>query len=141
HTAGNTSQLGRDQDMRPTSAWRREWGSDEHVPTANSSAGRPDREANRAAGGWQERNADDYFLDHAFSGARCEPRYRSAGNWRRERVGEDRWQDREAERTWSSRRDRYGDYPRNDDRRLRAARDDDFVTGRAERIEGPLTIF
>ena len=61
-------------------------------------------------------------------------------NWRRERVGEDRWQDREAERTWSSHRDRYGDYPRNDNRRLRAARDD-LVTGRAERVEGRLMIF
>ena len=61
-------------------------------------------------------------------------------NWRRERVGEDRWQDREAERTWSSHRDRCGDYPRNDNRRLRAARDD-FVTGRAERVEGRLMIF
>jgi hypothetical protein len=139
-TAGNTSQSGRDQDMRPTSAWGRKWGSDEHVPTANSSAGWPDRDANRAAGGWRERNADDYFSTTRSAERGVNRDTDQPANWRRERAGEDRWQDRGAGRTWSSRRDRYGDYPRNDDRRLRAVRDDDFVTGRAERIEGPLMI-
>jgi hypothetical protein len=126
--------------MRPTSAWGRKWGSDEHVPTANSSAGWPDRDANRAAGGWRERNADDYFSTTRSAERGVNRDTDQPANWRRERAGEDRWQDRGAGRTWSSRRDRYGDYPRNDDRRLRAVRDDDFVTGRAERIEGPLMI-
>jgi hypothetical protein len=127
--------------VRSASAWRREWSSDEHVPTANSFAGWADREANRAAGGSRERNGDDYFSTTRSAERGVNRDTNQPSNWRRERVGEDRWQDREAERTWGSRRDRYGEYPRNDDRRLKAARDDDFVTGRGERIEGPRMIF
>jgi hypothetical protein len=119
-TAGSVSQSGRDQDTRSASAWRREWGSDEQVPTANSFAGWPDREANRAAGGWGERNGDDYFSTT-----------RSA----------ERGVNRDTDQPANWRRDRYGEYPRNDDRRLRAARDGDFVAGRGERIEGPLMTF
>src|SRR5947199_4694044 len=43
------TQSGRAQDPSRASASRREWGSDEHLPTANSFAGWPDRDANRAA--------------------------------------------------------------------------------------------
>ena len=139
--AGSLTQSGRAQDPSRASASRREWGSDEHLPTANSFAGWPDRDANRAAGGWRERNADDYFpttrsLERGGNRDADQP-----ANWRRDRAREDRWQDRETERASSLRRDRYGEYPRNDDRRVRAAREDDFVTGRGERSEGPLMIF
>jgi hypothetical protein len=57
--------------------------------------------------------------------------------WRRDRT-DGRRQERDAERGSSWRRDRYDDYGRNGDRRFRAARDDDFQMGRAERRAGPL---
>ncbi len=140
-SAGSVSQSGRGQDASAASAWRREWGSDEHFPSANSFAGWPDRDPNRASGVWRERNADDYFSP-TRSSERGENRDADQpANWRRERAAEGRWQDRETEQASSWRRDSYGEYPRPDDRRLRAARDDDFVTGRGERSEGPLMIF
>ena len=138
--AGSLTQSGRAQDPSRASASRREWGSDEHLPTANSFAGWPDRDANRAAGGWRERNADDYFPTTRSSERGGNRDADQPADWRRDRAREDRWRDRETERASSLRRDRYGEYPRNDDRRLRAAREDDFVTGRGERSEGPLMI-
>jgi len=138
-SAGSLPQSGRG-DASPASGWRREWASDE-FPTANSFAGWPDRDANRASGGWRERNADDYFSPTRSSGRGENRDTDQPANWRRERAAEGRWQEREVERASNLRRDRYGDYSRNDDRRLRAAREDDFVTGRGERSEGPLTIF
>jgi hypothetical protein len=57
--------------------------------------------------------------------------------WRRDWTG-GRWQERDADRAWNWRRDRYDQYDRDGDRRFKAARDGDFQMGRAERREGPL---
>ena len=56
---------------------------------------------------------------------------------RRNAATVSRWR-RAEDRASNWRRDRYDDYPRDGDRRFRAARDDDFLMGRAERHEGPL---
>jgi len=54
------------------------------------------------------------------------------------RIGGGRWQERDSDRASNRRRDRYVEYSRDDDRRFRAGRNDDFFMGRAERNEGPL---
>src|SRR5204862_1502799 len=56
---------------------------------------------------------------------------------RRNAATVSRWR-RAYDRASNWRVDRYDDYPRDGDRRFRAARDDDFLMGRAERHEGPL---
>ena len=56
---------------------------------------------------------------------------------RRNAATVSRWR-RAEDRASNWHRDRYDDYPRDGDRRFWAARDDDFLMGRAERHEGPL---
>jgi len=107
--------------------WR-DWTADKNVPAARFSgrAENVDQAVNwhRDRVGenrWQEREPD------------------RASNSRRDRAAEDRWQERDWDRASTRRRERSDEYGRDDDRRLRAGRDD-FLMGRAERNEGSFMI-
>jgi hypothetical protein len=97
---------------------------------------------------WQSRNADqasnewrDWTADKNVPAPRFSGRAQNvdqAVNWHRDRAGENRWQqERDWDRASTRRRERSDEYGRDDDRRLRAGRDD-FLMGRAERNEGSL---
>jgi hypothetical protein len=92
----------------------------------------------RERDGWRERVVDDAAPSARFSG-RKEKLDRGA-NWRQDRISEDRWEERNVNRTSNARRDRSEESSR-EDRRGRSGRDDDFAMGRAERNDGPLMIF
>jgi hypothetical protein len=125
---------GHRQDGNRASGSRRDFASNDGMPPANSSGRWQSRDANQASNGWWGWTADDNVLAPRFS-SRTEND--QAVNWHRDRAGEGRRQEREQDRTSSRRRDRSDEYGRDDDRRVRAGRDD-FLMGRAERNEGPL---
>jgi hypothetical protein len=141
------SATGRRQDGNRASVWRRDVASDDGMPWQS-------RNADQASNEWRDWTADKNVPAARFSG-RAE-NVDQAVNWHRDRVGENRWQEREPDRASNSRRDRAAEdrwqerdwdrastrrrersdeYGRDDDRRLRAGRDD-FLMGRAERKEG-----
>jgi hypothetical protein len=147
---------GRRQDGNRASGSRRDFASDDGMPSANSSGRWQSRDAEQASNGWWDWSADDnvpagrssgraenvdqavnWRRDRAGEGRRQEREPDRASNWRRDRAAEDRWQERDWDRASSRRRERSDDYGRDDDRRSRAGRDD-FLMGRAERNEGPL---
>ena len=112
----------RDRDTNQASNWPRERATDGEVAAA------------RPWGPWQERQ-----VDQASSRAwdRAADENVSAGRPSGRRQG------RDPDQASSWRRDRYGEYPRGDDRRVvdRAAREDDRMVGRVRRDEGPLMAF
>ena len=130
-TGGGAS---RRQDGNRASVWRRDFASDDGMPSANSSGRWQSRDADQASNGWRDWTADDNVPAARFSG-RAENI--DQANRHRDRAGEGRWQERDWDRASSRRRERSDEYGRNDDRRFRAGRDD-FLMGRAERNEGPL---
>jgi len=95
------------------------------MPTGNFSGGWQDRNSSQAPNGWRDRGAERRWEE------------RDSADRRQDR-GEGRWQERDSDRASNRRRDRYVEYSRDDDRRFRAGRNDDFFMGRAERNEGPL---
>jgi hypothetical protein len=105
------------------------------MPTGNFSGGWQDRNSSQAPNGWRDRPADENVP--ARSSSRGD-KLDQAANWRRDRGAESRWEERDSDRASNRRRDRYVEYSRDDDRRFRAGRNDDFFMGRAERNEGPL---
>jgi hypothetical protein len=122
------------------------------MPTGNFSGGWQDRNSSQAPNGWRDRPADENVparsssrgdrLDQAVNwrrdgGAESRWEERDSADRRQDR-GEGRWQERDSDRASNRRRDRYVEYSRDDDRRFRASRNEDFFTGRAERNEGPL---
>jgi hypothetical protein len=147
---------GRRQDGNRASGSRRDFASNDGMPPANSSGRWQSRDANQASNGWWGWTADDnvpaarfssrtenvdqavnWHRDRAGEGRRQEREQDRASNWSRDRAAENGWQERDWDRTSSRRRDRSDEYGRDDDRRVRAGRDD-FLIGRAERNEGPL---
>jgi hypothetical protein len=141
------SATGRRQEGNRASVWRRDVASDDGMPWQS-------RNADQASNEWRDWTADKNLPTARFSG-RAE-NVDQAVNWHRDRAGENRWQEREPDRASNSRRDRAAEdrwqerdwdrastrrrersdeYGRDDDRRLRAGRDD-FLMGRAERNEG-----
>jgi hypothetical protein len=128
-TGGGAS---RRQDGNRASVWRRDFASDDGMPSANSSGRWQSRDADQASNGWRDWTADDNAPAARFSG-RAENI--DQANRHRDRAGEGRWQERDWDRASSRRRERSDEYGRNDDRRFRAGRDD-FLMGRAERNEG-----
>jgi hypothetical protein len=126
----------RGQDANRASDWRRDFASDDVIPS--SSDRWQNRDEWRERDGWRERVVDDDIPPARFSGRK--EKLDRAANWRQDRPSEDRWQERNVDRTSNWRRDRYEEHSR-DERRVRAGRDDDFVMGRAERNDGPPMIF
>jgi hypothetical protein len=143
------SATGRRQEGNRASVWRRDVASDDGMPWQS-------RNADQASNEWRDWTADKNLPTARFSG-RAE-NVDQAVNWHRDRAGENRWQEREPDRASNSRRDREDrwqerdwdrastrrrersdEYGRDDDRRLRAGRDD-FLMGRAERNEGSFMI-
>src|SRR5262245_63471351 len=116
------SARGQERDVNQASSWRRNRTVDDEVAAASSWGFWQDRDAEQRSSRAWDRAADDNV-----------PTARSSG----------RREDRDADQASSWRRDRYDEYPRRDDRRVfdRAAREDDRVTGRAKRDEGPLMTF
>jgi hypothetical protein len=126
----------RGQDANRASDWRRDFASDDVIPS--SSDRWQNRDEWRERDGWRERVVDDDIPPARFSGRK--EKLDRAANWRQDRPSEDRWQERNVDRTSNWRRDRYEEHSR-DERRVRAGREDDFVMGRAERNDGPPMIF
>ena len=124
------SATGRRQDGNRASVWRRDVASDDGMPWQS-------RNADQASNEWRDWTADKNLPAARFSG-RAE-NVDQAVNWHRDRAGENRWQEREPDRASTRRRERSDEYRRDDDRRLRAGRDD-FLMGRAERNEGSFTM-
>jgi hypothetical protein len=145
------SATGRRQEGNRASVWRRDVASDDGMPWQS-------RNADQASNEWRDWTADKNLPAARFSG-RAENVDQTV-NWHRDRAGENRWQQREPDRASNSRRDRAAEdrwqerdwdrastrrrersdeYRRDDDRRLRAGRDD-FLMGRAERNEGSFTM-
>jgi hypothetical protein len=116
------SARGQERDINQGSSWRRNRTVDDEFAAASSWGFWQDRDAEQRSSRAWDRAADDNV-----------PTARSSG----------RREDRDADQASSWRRDRYDEYPRRDDRRVfdRAAREDDRVTGRAKRDEGPLMTF
>jgi hypothetical protein len=112
---------------------RRTFASEDAVRPANPSSRWQSRGADQGSNEWGDWTPDD------VSPARSSRRAANVDqgvNWRAERAGEGRWQDRDWDRGGSSRRrERADEYGRDDDRRFRGGRDD-FLMGRAERSEG-----
>jgi hypothetical protein len=150
--AATLSRSSRGQDPKQASTWQRDFASVDGMPTGNSSGWWQDRDSSQASNRWRDRLADDNVpaarsssrgdnLDQAPNwrrerGAESRWEERDSTNWRRDR-GEGRWQERDSDRASNRRRDRDVEYSRDDDRRFRAGRNDDLLTGRAERSEGP----
>ena len=126
----------RGQDANRASDWRRDFASDDVIPS--SSHRWQNRDEWRERDGWRERVVDDDIPPARFSGRK--EKLDRAANWRQDRPSEDRWQERNVDRTSNWRRDRYEEHSR-DERRVRAGGEDDFVMGRAERNDGPPMIF
>jgi hypothetical protein len=124
-----------------------EWGKDspdDSIPTVNSSGRWQKRDGYqngwRDQNTWADRSSDDDVPVARFS-RRGENRDLDQGSNRRRDRTDGRWQERDTDRASNGWRDRYDDYGRDGDRRFRAAREDDFQMGRAERREGPLMMF
>jgi hypothetical protein len=132
-TVGRSSRT-QDDTRASESRWGFAW---DDVPWTSADRWQ-NRDEWRERDGWRERVVDDDVPPARFSG-RKEKLDRPA-NWRQERPSEDRWEERNVDRTSNARRDRSEEYSR-EDRRGRSGRDDDFAMGRAERNDGPLTIF
>jgi hypothetical protein len=132
-TAGRSS---RTQDVTRASESRRDFASDD-APWASSDRWQ-NRDEWRQRDGWRERVVDDDVPAARFSGRK--EKLDRAANWREDRPSEERWEERNADRTSNRRRDRYDENSR-DDRRGRSGRNDDFAMGRAERNDGPPMIF
>jgi hypothetical protein len=123
------SATGRRQDGNRASVWRRDVASDDGMPWQS-------RNADQASNEWRDWTADKNVPAPRFSGRA--QNVDQAVNWHRDRAGENRWQqERDWDRASTRRRERSDEYGRDDDRRLRAGRDD-FLMGRAERNEGSL---
>ena len=120
------SATGRRQDGNRASVWRRDVASDDGMPWQS-------RNADQASNEWRDWTADKNVPAARFSGRA--QNVDQAVNWHRDRAAEDRWQERDWDRASTRRRERSDEYGRDDDRRLRAGRDD-FLMGRAERKEG-----
>ena len=120
------SATGGRQDGNRASVWRRDVPSDDGMPWQN-------RNADQASNEWRDWTADKNVPAARFSGRA--QNVDQAVNWHRDRAAEDRWQERDWDRASTRRRERSDEYGRDDDRRLRAGRDD-FLMGRAERNEG-----
>ena len=150
--AATLSRSSRGQDATQALAWQRDFASDDGMPTGNFSGGWQDRNSSQAPNGWRDRPADENVparsssrgdrLDQAVNwrrdgGAESRWEERDSADRRQDR-GEGRWQERDSDRASNRRRDRYVEYSRDDDRRFRAGRNEDFFTSRAERNEGPL---
>jgi hypothetical protein len=131
-TVGRSS---RTQDVTRASESRWGFASDD-VPWTSDRW--QNRDEWRERDGWRERVVDDDIPPARFSGRK--EKLDRAANWRQDRISEDRWQERNVNRTSNARRDRSEEYSR-EDRRGRPGRDDDFAMGRAERNDGPLMIF
>ena len=133
---GSVGRSSRTQDVARASESR--WGfASDHAPWTSADRWQ-NRDEWRERDGWRERVVDDDVPSARFSG-RKEKLDRGA-NWRQDRISEDRWEERNVNRTSNARRDRSEEYSR-EDRRGRSGRDDDFAMGRAERNDGPLMIF
>ena len=125
------SATGRRQDGNRASVWRRDVASDDGMPWQS-------RNADQASNEWRDWTADKNVPAPRFSGRA--QNVDQAVNWHRDRAGENRWQqERDWDRASTRRRERSDEYGRDDDRRLRAGRDD-FLMGRAERNEGSFMI-
>jgi hypothetical protein len=133
---GTVNRSSRGQDANRATVWRRDVASDDGASNANSSGWWQDRDANRASNGWRDRTTDDNVSGARFWGRGENRDADQAANWRGEWTAEARWQQRDPDRASNWRRDRYLESPRDDDLRLRAGRDGDFLIGRAERNEG-----
>ena len=123
---------GRRQNANRASAWRRDFASDDGVRSANSSGRWQSWDTDQGSNGWGDWTADD--VPPARSSRRA-ANVDQGVNWRGERAGEGRWQERDWDRASSRRRERSDEYGRDDERRFRGGRDD-FLMGRAERSEG-----
>jgi hypothetical protein len=126
------SGAGRRQNANRASAWRQDFASDDGVRPANSAGRWQSWDPDQGKNGWGDWTADDV---PAARSSRRAANVDQGVNWRGERAGEGRWQEREWDRASSRRRERSDEYGRDDDRRFRGARDD-FLMGRAERSEG-----
>jgi hypothetical protein len=116
---------------------RRDVASDDGTRFANSSGQWQSRPADQGANGWGDWTGNDM---PPVRSSRRAANVDQGINWRGERGGESRWQDRDWDRSSSRRRERSDEYGRNDDRRFRGGRDD-FLMGRAERSEGSGMVF
>lgn len=126
------SGAGRRQNANRASASRRDFASDDGARPANSSGRWQGQDAGQGPNGWGDWTADD--VPPARSSRRAATVDQGV-NWRGERAGEGRWQERDWDRASSRRRERSDEYGRDDDRRFKGGRDD-FLMGRAERSEG-----
>jgi hypothetical protein len=126
----------RKQNANRASAWRRDFASDDGVRPANSGRWQS-RDADQGSNGWGDWASDDVPVARS---SRRATNVDQAANWRGERAGEGRWQEREWDRASSRRRERSDEYGRDDDRRFRGGRDD-FLMGRAERSDGSPMMF
>jgi hypothetical protein len=113
--------------------------ADSERAQTRASARQDERASHRSKRAVQRDKADQQAVAkrNAATGTRWSRVEGRGVEWRRDRT-DGRWQERDADRASNWQRDRYDEYGRGGDRRFRAARDDDFQMGRAERREGPL---